>query len=176
MNQGRLRKTAVAAFVGLAGILGFGSGNFAVAAQEQPNACELFTRTEARKILGKGVRRETSITGTDASTCGYVVEKDAKRVVSFSVGEFTSGEEATIAYIRARANAKFDELKIETVRRLGKRAYWLPQTNNFERTVNDQKVTFGELTVRDGRRVYTVFIAPPSKNKARDAMELVISD
>lgn len=164
-----------AAVVGLAGVLGLGGGD-ALGAQEQPNACELFSRRDAKKILGKSVRRETNITGTEASTCGYVAEKDAKRVVSFSVGEFATSEESRVAYTRARANAKFDGLKVENVRRLGNGAHWLPETNNFERTINDQKVTFGELTARDGRRVYTVFIAPPSKSKARDAIELVISD
>jgi hypothetical protein len=176
MIEGRFGRLTTAALLGLAGVLGFGGGNAALGAQEQPNACELFSRKEARKILGRSVQRETSITGTEASTCGYVADKDAERVVSFSVGEFATSEESRVAYLRARANARFDGLKVQNVRRLGSGAHWLPETNNFERTVNEQKVVFGELTVRDGRRVYTVFLAPPSKSKARDAIELVISD
>jgi hypothetical protein len=176
MNQGRLRKTAIAAFVGLAGVLGFGSGNVAVAAQEQPNACELLTRKEARRILGRSVRRETNITGTEASSCSYVVTKDAKRVLGLGVGELASKDEASKAYTAARANAQFDGLKVHHVRRLGNIAHWLPKTNNFERKIGEEQVALGELTVLDGRRVYTVFIAPPSKTKARDAIELVISD
>jgi hypothetical protein len=176
MIEGRFRTMTVAAFVGLGGLLGFGGWNVAVAAQEQPNACELLTRKEARKILGKAVRRETNITGTDASSCDYVVEKDAKRVLGLGVGELASEDEASKAYTAARANAKFDGLKVEHVRRLGNLAHWLPETNNFERTVGDEKVVFGELTVLDGRRVYTVYLAPPSKSKARDAVNLVIAD
>jgi hypothetical protein len=171
----RLRSAAVAAVVSLGGVVGTGGAD-AFGAQAQPNACELFSRKDAKKILGKSVRRETNITGTEASTCGYVAEKDPKRVVSFSVGEFPSDAEALKAYTRARANAKFDALKVENVRKLGNRAHWLPKTNNFERTVLDNEVGFGELTVLQGRRVYTVFLAPPSKDKARDAINLVIAD
>jgi hypothetical protein len=174
MERG-LRSAAVAAAVGLGGVAGIG-GAEAFGQPAQPNACELFTRKDATRILGKSVRRNTDITGTQASTCGYEAEKDAKRVVSLSVGEFASDSEASTAYTRARANAKFDGLKVENVRRLGNRAHWLPKTNNFERIVLDQKITFGELTVLQGRRVYTVFVAPTSKTKARDAIDLVISD
>ena len=62
------------------------------------------------------------------------------------------------------------------MRGVGQRAHWLPQTNNFERTVLGENVEFGELTVLEGRRVYSVVLAPPSKSKARDAMRRVIAD
>ncbi|HYU39298.1 MAG TPA: hypothetical protein VEM59_05610 [Acidimicrobiia bacterium] len=176
MMERRLRSAAVAAVVGLGGVVAVGGAGEAFGSQAQPNACALFSRKDAKKIIGKAVRRETDITGTEASTCGYASEKDPKRVVSLSVGEFASDGEASKAYTRARANAKFDGLKVETVRRLGNRAHWLPKTNNFEQTVLDQPVTFGELTVRQGCRVYTIFLAPPSKSKARDAINLVIAD
>jgi hypothetical protein len=39
-----------------------------------------------------------------------------------------------------------------------------------------EQVEFGELTALEGRRVYSVFIAPPSKSKARDAMKRVIAN
>lgn len=171
----RWRSAAVAAVVGLGGVGGIG-GAEAFGQPVQPNACELFTRKDAKRILGKSVRRNTDITGTHASTCGYEAEKDAKRVVSFSVGEFASDSETSTAYTRARANAKFDGLKVENVRRLGNRAHWLPKTNNFKLTVLDKEVAFGELTVLQGRRVYTVFRAPPWRSKARDAINLVIAD
>jgi hypothetical protein len=175
VTERRLRSTAVAAVVGLGGVVGIG-GAEAFGQPAQPNACELFFRKDAKRIIGKSVRRDTDITGTQASTCGYEAEKDPKRVVSFAVGEFASDSDASKAYTRARANAKFDGKKVENVRRLGNRAHWIPKTNNFERTVLDQKITFGELTVLQGRRVYTVFVAPPSKSKARDAINLVIAD
>jgi hypothetical protein len=175
MLAGGIRTLTVAAVVGMGGILGLGDGSLA-AAQAQPNACELFTRKEAKRILGKAVRRETNLAGTQASTCGYVVEKDATRVVGLAAGEFPSDDEASKAYTRARADAQFDGLKIETVRKLGSGAYWLPKTNNFERTILDEKLVIGELTVLEGRRVYTVYLAPPSKTKARDTIKLVIAD
>jgi hypothetical protein len=167
---------AAAACIALAGFVGVGGGHAAAGPQEQPDACKLFSRTEAKKILGKPVRREANLTGTQASTCGYVAENDAKRAVGLAIGEFVSDNEASKAYTRARLDAQFDGLKIENVRRLGQRAYWLPMTNNFERTVLSEKIVFGELTVLDGRRVYTVYLAPPSKTKAKDAINAVIAD
>lgn len=166
----------VAALVGLGGVVGAWSASDALAPQRQPNACALFTRIDAERILGKSVRRDTNSTGTEASTCGYVAEKDPKRVVTLSAGEFASKVEASKASTKARVNARFDGLKVENVRRLGNRAYWLPKTNNFERTVLEETIDFGELTVLQGRRVYSVFVAPPSKSKARDAINLVIAD
>jgi hypothetical protein len=172
----RLRKTAVAAVVGLGSVVGVGGASDALRPQAQPNACELFSRKDARRIIGKAVQRETNITEQQGSQCSYTAEKDAKRVVGLAVGEFASNDEASKAYTRARANAKFDGLEIENVRKLGKRAHWLPKTNNFEREIVGEKIIIGELTVLTGRRVYTVYIAPPSKKKARDAVNLVIAD
>ena len=62
------------------------------------------------------------------------------------------------------------------MRGVGQRAHWLPQTNNFERTVIGENAEFGELSVLEGRHVYSVFLAPPSKAKARDAMRRVIAN
>lgn len=167
---------ARAAVAGLAGVASMVAGVEVAGAQTQPNACELLTQNDAKKILGKAVRRETNLAGTQATSCSYVVAGDAKRVVGVGVGTFASADEAANAYTRARANAQFDGLKIENMRKLGDRAYYLPKTNNFERTVRDKKLRIGEVTALDGPRVYTVFVAPPSKTKARDAIKLVITD
>jgi len=168
---GRLGTAVVA---GLAGVASMAVGVDAAGAQMQPNACELLTQNDAKKILGKAVRRETNLAGTQATSCSYVVARDAKRVVGIGVGAFTSADEATNAYARARANAQFDRLKIENVRKLGDRAYYLTKTNNFERTVRNKKLAFGELTVLDGQDVYTAFVTPPSKAKASDAVKAAI--
>jgi hypothetical protein len=93
-------------------------------------------------------------------SCKVLTPKEAKRILGK----------------RARAKAQFDGLNVENVRGVGQRAHWLPQTNNFELTVVGEQVDFGELTVLEGQRVYSVFIAPPSTSKARDAMKRVIPD
>jgi hypothetical protein len=165
------RTTAAAA--GLIGVLGF-PGIDAVGAQAPPNACELLTQKDARTILRKAVRRETNLTGTEASQCSYTAEKDATRVVGLGVGAFASADEAANAYARTRADAQFDGLKIENVRRLGDRAYYLPKTNNFERTARSKKPVIGELTTLDGQAVYTAYVTPPSKTRARDAIKRAI--
>ena len=170
------RGFARAAVAGLASVASMVAGVEVAGAQTPPNVCELLTQNDATKILGKAVRRETNLAGTQASSCSYVAAKDAARVVGLAVGEFPSEDDATKAYARARANAQFDRLKIESRLKLGTLAYWLPKTNNVERTVRDKKLRIGEVTALDGPRVYTVFIAPPSKTKARDAMKLVITD
>ena len=73
-------------------------------------------------------------------------------------------------------NVRVPLVTVENVRRVGRRAHWLPQTNNFERTVAGEPVVFGELTVLEGRRVYSAFVAPPSQKKARDTINLVVAD
>jgi hypothetical protein len=172
----RVRKLTVAAIFGLSGVIAWGGGADAAGPQAQPDACALFTRKEAKRVLGKAARRETNIRGAQGSECSYTAEKDAKRVVGLAVGQFASADEASKAYTSARANAQFDGLKVENVRRLGRRAHWLPLTNNFERTVLNEKLAIGELTVLAGRRVYAVYISPPSKSKAREAISLVTAD
>jgi hypothetical protein len=167
----RFGTVAVAGFAGVASMIG---GVETAGAQTQPSACELLTKRDAKKILGKAVRRETNLSGTEATSCSYVVAGDAKRVVGLGVGTFASVDEAANAYARARADAQFDGLKIENVRELGDRAYYVPKTNNFERTVREKKLAFGELTVLDGQDLYTAFVTPPSKNKARDAIKAAI--
>jgi hypothetical protein len=160
----------------VSGIVAFSAPPAAVAAQLQPDACKVLTPKEAKRVLGKAPRREAKIRGIQGSECIYAAEKDAKRIVRLALGEFPSKDEASNAYTRARAKAQLDGLKVENVRGVGQRAHWLPQTNNFERTVVGEQVAFGELTVLDGRHVYSVFLAPPSKSKARDAMKRVIAD
>jgi hypothetical protein len=168
-------RVAIVTAISLSGIA-FLTPPAAVAAQLQPDACKVLTPKEAKRVLGKTPRREAKIRSVQGSECIYAAEKDAKRIVRLALGEFPSKDEASNAYTRARANAQFDGLEVENVRRDGQRAHWLPQTNNFERTVLGEPVEFGELTVLEGRRVYSVSIAPPSKSKARDAMKRVIPD
>ena len=169
------RRGAIVAAIILSGAIAFVTTP-ATAAQLQPDACKLFTNKDARRILGQAARREAKIRSVQGSECIYAGEKDPKRIVRVALGEFGSGDEASKAYTMARANAQFDGLKVENVRRVGRRAHWLPQTNNFERTVAGEPVVFGELTVLEGRRVYSAFVAPPSQKKARDTINLVVAD
>jgi hypothetical protein len=168
----RFARAAIAALAGVASMVG--SVELA-GAQTQLNACELLTEKVARKVLGKPVRRETNLAGGRASSCSYTGAKDAKRVVGLAVGEFASSDEAWNAYFRGRADDKFDGLAIEEVRRIGYRAHWIPKTNNLARTIDGKKLAIGELTVLNDRFVNTVYLAPPSKAKARTAVERVIA-
>jgi hypothetical protein len=174
MTTACARRLGTAAVSGLAGVGAMVGSVDASGAQTQPNACELLTQNDAKKILGKTVRRETNLAGTQATSCSYVVTGDTKRVIGLGVGTFASADEATNAYTRARANAQFDGLKIQKVRKLGDRAYYLPKTNNFERTVRDKRLAFGEVTVIDGQDVYTAFVTPPSKTKATETIKKAI--
>ena len=140
MTTAFARRLGAAAVAGLAGVASMVGGVDAAGAQTQPNACGLLTQNDAKKILGKTVRRETNLAGAQATSCSYVVAGDAKRVVGLGVGAFPSADEAANAYTRARANAQFDGLKIENVRKLGDRAHYVPKTNNFERTVSNKKL------------------------------------
>ena len=169
-------RVAIVAAIGVTATVAFMTPPAAVATQLQPDACKVLTPKEAKRVLGKTPRREAKIRSIQGSECIYAAEKDAKRIFRLALGEFPSKDEASNAYTRARANAQFDGLKVENVRGVGQRAHWLPQTNNFERTVVGEQVEFGELTALEGRRVYSVFIAPPSKSKARDAMKRVIAN
>ena len=172
----RYRGITVLAAIAVSSVVAYASTPDALAAQLQPDACKLLTRKEATRVLGKAARRQAKIRSVQGSECIYAAEKDTKRVVRLVFGQFGSDDEASKAYTMARANAQFDGLKVENVRRVGQRAHWLPQTNNFERTVLGEKLVFGELAVLNGRRVYAVDVAPPSKDKARDAINLVIAD
>ena len=124
------RHSAILAAIVLGGATAFLTTP-ATAAQLQPDACKLFTNKDARRILGEAARRDAKIRSVQGSECIYAGEKDPKRIVRLALGEFASGDEASKAYTAARANAQFDGLKVETVRRVGRRAHWLPQTNNF---------------------------------------------
>jgi hypothetical protein len=168
-------RVAIVTAISLSGIA-FLTPPAAVAAQLQPDACKVLTPKEAKRVLGKAPHREAKIRSVQGSECIYAAEKDAKRIARLALGEFPSRDEATDAFARSRAKAQFDGLKIQSGLRLGTLAYWLPQTNNFERTVLGKQVEFGELTALDGRRVYSMFVTPPSKSKARDAMKRVIAD
>jgi len=168
-------RVAIVAAISLSGIA-FLTPPAAVAAQLQPDACKVLTPKEAKRVLAKTPRREAKIRGVQGSECIYAAEKEAKRIVRLALGEFPSKDKASTAYTRARAKAQFDGLKVENVRGVGQRAHWLPQTNNFERTVLGEQVAFGELTMLEGRRVYSMFVTPLSKMKARDAMKRVIAD
>lgn len=166
-----MARVAVAGLAGLASTIGWVD---AAGAQTLPDACDLLTERDARKLLRKPVRRDVDVTGTAATQCGYTVRGDAKRVVGLAVGEFPAGDEAWNAYFRGRYEDRFEGLEIEDVRGIGYRAHWLPSTNNVERTVRGKKLTIGEMTVLDDRFVYTVYVAPPSKHRARDVIEKVI--
>jgi hypothetical protein len=161
---------AIVAAISVSGIVAFLAPPAAVAAQLQPMhaRCSRRRRRNASSARHRVARRRSAASRAE---CIYAAEKDAKRIVRLALGEFPSKDEASNAYTRARANAQFDGLKVENVRGVGQRAHWLPQTNNFERTVLGEQVAFGELTVLEGRRVYSVFIAPPSRSKARDAIK-----
>jgi hypothetical protein len=169
-------RVAIVAAIGLSGVVAFSTPPAAVAEQLQPDACKVLTPKETKRVLGKTPRREAKIRSVQGSECIYAAEKDAKRIVRLALGEFPSNDEAANAYTRARAKAQFDGLKVENVRGVGQRAHWLSPTNNFERTVVGEQVEFGELTMVEGRRVYSVVIAPPSKLSARDAMKRVIAN
>jgi hypothetical protein len=168
----RARRLGIVA-IAVSGVVASVGSPHALGAQLQPDTCKVLTQNEAKRVLGKTPRREAKIRGIEGSECIYAAEKDAKRIVRLALGEFPSRDEASNAYARARAKAQFDGLKIENMRGVGQRAYWLPQTNNFERTVVGEQVAFGELTALEGRRVYSVSVAPPSKSKTRQAMNLV---
>jgi hypothetical protein len=166
------RPVAIVAALGLSGVA-LAASPAVAATQLQPDACKVLTERKAKQVLGKAPLREAKIRGVQGSECIYAVKADAKRVVRLALGDFPSRDEAATAYARARAKAQSDGLKVENVRGVGQRAHWLSPTNNFERTVIGEQLVFGELTVLDGRRVYSVFVAPPSKSKAREAMKLV---
>jgi hypothetical protein len=112
-----------AVVAGLAGVTSMLGGVELADAQTQPGACELLTEKDARTILGKPVRRETNLAGTQATSCSYVAARDPTRVVGLAVGEFASGDEAVNAFARSRATAHFDRLKIESGLKLGTPAY-----------------------------------------------------
>jgi hypothetical protein len=170
----RTRRLRTAAVAGLAGVASMVGGVDGAGAETQPNACELLTQNDARKILGKAVRRETHLAGTQATSCSYTAERDAKRVVGLGVAAFPSGDDAVRAFAEARGKAKFDGLEIQAGLKLDVLAYWLPKTNNFARTIRGKKLEVGEMTAVEGQDVYTVFVTPPSKSRARDAIKKAI--
>jgi hypothetical protein len=172
---GPLRPVSIVAAIGLSGIA-FSASPAVAGAQLQPDACKVLTEKDTKQILGKTPRREAKIRGIQGSECIYAAKADAKRVVRLALGDFPSRDEAANAYARARTKAQFDGLKVENVRGVGRRAHWLSPTNNLERTVVGEPLVFGEMTVLDGRRVYSVFVGPSSKSKARDVTKLVIND
>lgn len=137
-------------------------------------ACRLFSEGEAEDVLGAPVEKETDIGGTEATSCSYVGADDPTRVLGLGVGDLETTDEAEKAILRARADAQFDGLDVRQVDDIGDEAYYLPASNNFERTINDEALTFGELGVRDGKRVVTVFVTPANEDAARAIVELAL--
>jgi len=137
-------------------------------------ACELFTESDAEDVLGAPVEKETDLGGTEATSCSYVAADDPTRVLGLGVGDFETADEAETAILRARADAQFDGLEVQQVDDIGDEAYYLPASNNFERTINDEALTFGELGARDGRRVVTAFVTPANEDAARAITELAL--
>jgi hypothetical protein len=138
-------------------------------------ACKLLSEGDAEDVLGAPVEKETDLGGTEATSCSYVAADDPTRVLGLGVGDFETADEAEKAILRARADAQFDGLELQQIDDVGDEAYYLPASNNFERTINDETLTFGELGARDGKRVVTAFVTPADEDAARAIVELAIS-
>jgi hypothetical protein len=138
-------------------------------------ACDLFSTDDAEALLGGPVSVSVDIDGAQASTCEYVLEDDATIALGVGVGTFDNTEAAEDAYLMARANAQFDELDPQDVDNLGDEAYWIADTTNFTREIAGEMLTLGELNVRDGTTLVTVYLTPPEQNTAEQAAEIAIS-
>jgi len=130
-------------------------------------ACKLFSEEDAEDILGAPVEKETDLGGTEATSCSYVDADDSTRVLGLGVGDLETTDAAEKVILKARADAQFDGLEVRQIDDIGDEAYYLPASNNFERTINDEPLTFGELGARDGKRVVTAFVTPESEDAAR---------
>jgi hypothetical protein len=138
-------------------------------------ACDLLSREDAEEVLGAPVEKETDLGGTEATSCGYVAADDPTRALGLGVGDFETVDGAGKAILKARADAQFDGLEVQQIDDIGDEAYYLPVSNNFERTINNEPLTFGELGARDGKRVFTAFVTPANEDAARAIVELAIS-
>lgn len=136
-------------------------------------ACKLFSEQDAEAVLGAPVEKETDVGGTEATSCSYVAD-DPTRVLGLGIGDFDTADDAEKAILRARADAQFDGLEVRQIDDVGNEAYYLPASNNFERTINDEQLTFGELEARDGTRVVTAFVTPENEDAARAIVELAL--
>jgi hypothetical protein len=137
-------------------------------------ACELFSEDDAEEVLGAPVEKETDLGGTEATSCSYVAADDPTRVLGLGVGDFETTDAAENALLKARADAQFDGLEVQQIDDIGGEAYYLPASNNFERTINNEQLTFGELGARDGKRVATAFVTPADEDAARAVVELAL--
>lgn len=137
-------------------------------------ACELFSEDDAEEVLGAPVEKETDLGGTEATSCSYVAAHDPTRVLGLGVGDLETTDAAEKALLEARANAQFDGLEVQQIDDIGDEAYYLPASNNFERTINNEQLTFGELGARDGKRVATAFVTPADEDAARAIVELAL--
>ncbi|MGI8796696.1 MAG: hypothetical protein ACR2IR_09000 [Acidimicrobiia bacterium] len=137
-------------------------------------ACELFSDDDAEEVLGAPVEKETDLGGTEATSCSYVAADDPTRVLGLGVGDLETTDAAEKALLEARADAQFDGLEVQQIDDIGDEAYYLPASNNFERTISNEQLTFGELGARDGKRVATAFVTPANEDAARAIVELAL--
>ncbi len=137
-------------------------------------ACRLFSESDAEDVLGAPVEKETDLGGTEATSCSYVAADDPTRSLGVGVGDFETTDAAEKAILKARADAQFDGLEVQQVDDIGDEAYYLPVSNNFERTINNEELSFSELGARDGKRVITSFVTPGNEDAARAIAEKVL--
>jgi hypothetical protein len=137
-------------------------------------ACDVFADDDAEALLGGPVSVSVDLDEAQASTCEYVLEDDATVALGVGIGTFDDTEAAEDAYLRARANAQFDELDPQDVDNFGDEAYWIADTTNFTHEINGEELTLGELNVRDGTTLLTVYLTPPDQDTAEQAAEIVL--
>jgi hypothetical protein len=138
-------------------------------------ACDLLTDDDAETLLGGPVTVEMDTDEAQASTCAYVLEDDNTVALGVGIGTFDDTEAAENAFLMARANAQFDELDPQDVEGLGDEAYWIAATTNFTREIEGEELVMGELDVRDGTTLVTVYLTPPEQATAEQAAQLVLS-
>ncbi|MGH9025985.1 MAG: hypothetical protein ACRDWD_07700 [Acidimicrobiia bacterium] len=138
-------------------------------------ACDLFTVGDAEDLLGGPVENEMDTDEARASTCAYVLDDDATVAIGVGIGTYADTDAAENAFLGARANAQFDMLDPQDVDGLGDEAYWVAETTNFTRVIESEELTLGELEVRDGTTLVTVYLTPPDQDTAEQAAGLVLS-
>ena len=137
-------------------------------------ACDLLTIGDAEQLLGGPVSEEMDTDEAQASTCAYVLEDDATVSLGVGLGTFDDTEAAEDAFAMARANTQFDDLDPFDVDGIGDEAYWIADTTNFTRVINNEDLTVGELDVRGGTTLVTVYLTPADQDTAEAAAELVL--
>ena len=141
---------------------------------ENQTACDIFTRQEARELLGGPGVRSIDLDEARASTCEYILEGDNTVFVGVSVGTFNDADAAENVFAVARANARFDELEPVDVDGVGDEAYWIDESTNFTREINGEPLTIGELNARSGATVVTVYVSPADQATAERAAAFVL--